>query len=250
VSGAHTYSEEGRYEVDVVVTDFNDDLGAGLTIAHVGRSGQAPPSALGQVASDFSHSQEYFTDLVTATYQHYLGRGPDAGGLSFWVNAMLKGTTTDELLEISFISSPEFISDNGGLGAGWVTSMYDKLLGRDPDQGGLNYWVGQLNSGTSPATIALGFAASPEREGQRVTNDYLLYLGRAPGASEVSYWVNAFTNGLSNESVVAGFVGSPEYFEDHFDNAVDWLYSAYQAILGRAPDENGLQSWLNLLDNS
>jgi hypothetical protein len=56
------------------------------------------------------------------------------------------------------------------------------------------------------------------------------------------------------EDVVAGFVGgapgSREYFQTHYNNIYDWLFSAYQDILGRPPDSSGLQSWLQFLENS
>jgi hypothetical protein len=160
---------------------------------------------------------------------------------------MQSGAVSDEQLEASFIGSTEFINDNGGLGAGWITSMYEKLLGRDPDQAGLTAWLNALNNGVSPSAIALGFAASPEREGQRITADYEIYLGRAPEAGVVAIWVNAFTHGVTNEAVVAGFVGSAESFQQQFNNTVDWVYDAFQAILGRAPDGGGLAGWVAAL---
>jgi hypothetical protein len=68
--------------------------------------------------------------------------------------------------------------------------------------------------------------------------------------AEVTSWVTAFESGYSNENVVAGFVGSAEYFQSHYDNAADWLWSAYLDVLGRPPDAAGLAAWLNLLLNS
>ena len=158
----------------------------------------------------------------------------------------MRNGLSDEQLEAFFIGSPEFIQDNGGQGVGWITSMYEKLLGRAPDQAGLNAWLNALQAGANPSAIALGFAASPEREGERITADYQNYLG-APRSRRVPYWVNAFEAGASNEDVVAGFVGSPEFFADHFDNIPDWLFIAYQEVLDRTPDNAGYQSWLTVL---
>jgi hypothetical protein len=99
--------------------------------------------------------------------------------------------------------------------------------------------------------IAYGFAASAEREGQHVTADYQHYLGRTPALWEVDYWVGQFVNAdWTNERVIAGFVGSAEYFQSHYNNATDWLFAAYQALLGRQPDDAGLHAWLPVLEQS
>jgi hypothetical protein len=92
-------------------------------------------------------------------------------------------------------------------------------------------WVYDLLTGTTTTAVACGFAASAEREGQRVTADYQTYLGRSPSAAEVNSWVSDFLGGLSNEDVIAGFVGSDEYFGRHGGDAADWLEAAYQDIL-------------------
>src|SRR5262249_24104826 len=95
-------------------------------------------------------------------------------------------------------------------------------------------WVGVLASGVTPAAVAYGFAAGPEREGQRVAQDYRQYLGRSPSATEIAGWVTLFENGsATNEGVVTGFLSAPEYFLVHFSNATDWFASAFQNIFGQ-----------------
>jgi hypothetical protein len=178
-------------------------------------------------------------------YHTYLGRGPDTDGLAYWINRMQQGLT-DEQLEAGFIGSLEYIQNHGGTGAAWVIGMYHDLLGRSPDPAGLQYWLNKLQQGVSPSSIAYGFSASPEREGQRVTDDYQHYLGRTPGAAEVAYWVDQFVNhGLVNEGVIAGFVASQEYWQDHYNDPRDFIFGAYQDILGRSPDPAGLAHWMS-----
>jgi hypothetical protein len=125
--------------------------------------------------------------------------------------------------------------------------MYQNLLGRTPSQDEVQYWGNQLKNGVAPATIAYGFAASPERESDRVNSDYVQYLGRNARATELPYWVNNFLNGGSNEAVIAGFVASQEYFQEHSNNIVDWLFADYRATLSREPDSSGYNYWLNKL---
>src|SRR5437879_382966 len=99
-------------------------------------------------------------------------------------------------------------------------------------------WVNALNHGETPEQVAYGFAASAEREGNRVRADYQTFLGRTPAPSEVTSWVKAFSNGLTNESLVAGFLGSTEYYNNpnkgKGDN-LDWINSATQDEFNRAP---------------
>jgi hypothetical protein len=191
-----------------------------------------------QIAFNFTHSREYYANFITAAYQQYLGRNPAASEVAGWVTGMASGYS-DENVEAGFIGSPEYIHSHGGSGAGWVSGMYHDLLGRTPAQTEVDGWVQNLAKGMSPMEVAHGFAASPEREGQRVTADYVKFLGRTPAASEVAGWVNAFRNGLDNESVVAGFVGSPEDYRNHQNDPSAWLTAAYNDILGRTPDADG-----------
>jgi hypothetical protein len=201
-----------------------------------------------KVAVGLTQSAEYFTNFITAAYQKYLNRTPDANGLAYWVNLMQNQGLSDEHLESGFIGSQEYINNHGGAGQGWVTGMYQNLLGRTPVASEVQYWVGQLQGGESTASIAFGFAASPERESDRVAADYQQYLGRRASASENSYWVNVFLNGGSNEQVIAGFVSSQEYFQGKgSNNIVDWLFADYRATLNRQPDQTGFNYWENLL---
>jgi hypothetical protein len=207
------------------------------------------PSWLGlpEVASDLTHSDEYYSNLIVSVYQKYLGRTPASSELAGWLGDM-KGGLSDEQLEAGFIGSPEYIANHGGPGAGWVTGMYHDLLGRAPLQIEVQGWVNALNNGTTPTQVAYGFAASRERETQRIQADYQTYLGRPASQSEVNGWVIAFLNGYSNENVIAGFVGSQEYFQRQGSDPRTWLDSAYRSILGRPADTSAFNSWLPLIE--
>ena len=46
-----------------------------------------------------------------------------------------------------------------------VNNLYKNVLGREADTGGLNYWLGQLNSGAETRyEVLLGFAESAENK--------------------------------------------------------------------------------------
>jgi hypothetical protein len=212
---------------------------------HVARKGP-PPKWVPAAASDLTHSDEYYTQVIIRAYQHYLGRTPDALGLAYWLDQMKKGLT-DEHLESNFIGSKEYIDNHGGAGAGWVKGMYQDLLGRTPAQGEVDYWMGQLNKGVSTTDVAYMFAAGKEREGLRVTADYQAFLGRNPSPAEIDYWVGLFVSGkATNEDVVAGFAGSTEYFTGHFGNVTDWFDSSFAALWSSASTavQSGVPTYL------
>jgi uncharacterized repeat protein (TIGR01451 family) len=164
--------------------------------------------------TSLTHSNEYYDDVIERAYEHYLGRQADAAGLQIWQQSLQAGLT-DEELEAGFIGSPEYYQHSGGTDQSWVDHMYFDLLGRAPDAQGEAYWVAALAAGESRSAVALGFAASGEREAITVQNDYETYLGRTAGDSEIAGWVQDFEHGLRNEGVVAGFAASDEYFAQH-----------------------------------
>lgn len=210
-----------------------------------GISGNVPAVAFG-----FAVSREHFVEFVTGEYEDLLGREPDDVGLNNWVNSLTSGQFTDEQVESKFIGSAEYINNHGGPGRGWVVGMYQSLLGRDPSESEIQGWLNALAAGQSTESIAYGFAASAEREGIHVRDNYLRYLGRAASQAEVDGWVAAFQHGASNESLVAGFVGSVEYFTSSAkgrNNAASWILAAYRDVLFRTPGVDEIESWLNVL---
>lgn len=96
-------------------------------------------------------------------YQAAFDRTPDTGGLSFWIKNMDNGHT---LMEVAnwFIGSAEFAAaygtqvSNGDL----VQRLYQNVLGREGEAGGVSYWVSQLDAGMSRAQVLAGFSESAE----------------------------------------------------------------------------------------
>src|ERR1700722_13413997 len=97
----------------------------------------------------------------------------------------------------------------------YVSSLYQGLLGRDADPGGLAYWTGRLNAGQTPAAVALGIETSDEAIGRAVQIYYQDFLGRPGDSVGVNYWVNQVRQGSSLEQVKAGILGSTEFLTDN-----------------------------------
>jgi hypothetical protein len=215
-----------------------------------GSSGAPALPTLATVANLFTHSAEAFANLITADYQHYLGRAPTAGEVSSWVAAMQNGLR-DEQVVAAFLGSPEYYARAGGTAKAWVDAIYTDLLGRPADAAGEAAWLDSLAAGTSRGAIAFGFATSAEAEALVVRADYQTYLGRSATDAEVSALVNVLQSGITNEQVIAAFVGSPEYYESPAKGGGDertWIRSLYSDVLNRAPSTAEVDLWYNYLN--
>jgi hypothetical protein len=163
------------------------------------------------VGLGFTHSFEYYTQIVTADYQQLLGRAPDFGGLQYWAGQLQLGMT-DEGLQAMLLSSPEGYARAGNNNTAWVDSLYQTLLGRTAEAAGEGYWVAQLAGGASFYSVAYDIAVSAEADTIRVQADYQHYLARAATQAEVDSAISQFSLGYTDETLIAGLVGSDEYF--------------------------------------
>ena len=93
-------------------------------------------------------------DQVTELYLGFFGRAPDAAGFGYWTEKLANGTATVEGIANGFSNTPEFVANYGGLTpVQQVTKIYLNVLNRAPDAGGLAYWTGLLNSGSSIGAV-------------------------------------------------------------------------------------------------
>jgi hypothetical protein len=102
-------------------------------------------------------------------YKAAFNRTPDAGGLGYWINQMDKGMSYSDVAN-NFVNSTEFKTAFGGANPSvntLVTKLYNNVLARTPDAGGLAFWQGKLsNEGWTTADV-LGFFST---SGENVTN--------------------------------------------------------------------------------
>ena len=201
---------------------------------------------------------------VFRLYQATLGRSPDATGLTNWSERLYTGERSLPEVAQGFVGSPEFQATYGALGnEGFVTLLYQNVLGRDPDATGLANWSGRLDDGMSRAQVVLGFSQSAEfREatasearsfaqessqagwGDDVFRLYQATLDRAPDITGFGNWSGRLADGMALETVASSFVGSPEFQATYgaLDNP-GFVALLYQNVLGRAPDATGLANW-------
>ncbi|HVX62165.1 MAG TPA: DUF4214 domain-containing protein, partial [Pirellulales bacterium] len=121
------------------------------------------------------------------------------------------------------------------------------VLNRDPDSGGLKYWIHDFVNGGKTGDIAAGFFESDELLNQIITDYYQQYLQRTPDANGLAYWRQVWHKTGGPESIKAGFADSPEFYASAGGTPEAWITQLYLRILDRDPDPQGKQYWLDYL---
>jgi len=107
------------------------------------------------VALDNSPNQT--AGSVYMLYQATFNRTPDAGGLGYWIAQVDKGANIITNVAASFVQSPEFMAKYGAnpSNASYIDNLYQNVLHRNGDTGGITYWNGQLNTGAATKAFVL-----------------------------------------------------------------------------------------------
>lgn len=236
--------------------------------------GAAPVSALTASASasfgTLVHDASQAGGKVFALFDGLLGRQPDALGLEHYAGAMAHGLSVRDVAQSILVSGERAdhygASDQLGSTA-FVQQLYQSMLGRGADGGGLAHYEQLLASGTSRADVALDLALSSEHLGRMAgafaagifvpdenTADaarlYYGVLGRAPDAAGLASHAKDLAAGQSIRDGAAGFLNSSEFKTKYGAlDAAHFVETLYQNALGRPSDTAGLQHYLDDLQH-
>jgi hypothetical protein len=146
-------------------------------------------------------SSAEFTTYVAPVSRLYLAafqRVPDQPGLLNWVNFARAGNSLQSMAD-AFAASQEFTNRYATLGnSDYVSQLYQNVLGRAADPGGLAHWTGMLASGTTRGQVLTGFSESQEgiqlfAPTLRTFLSYDAFLNTAPTQPQLAYWKNYLT---------------------------------------------------------
>ena len=152
---------------------------------------------------------------------------------------------------------------------GFVDRCYSVILGRNPEEAGMQNWVNALNNGTNcGAQVAYGFIFSQEYINKNksntefVTDLYLMFFGRNPDSAGLNNWLNQLNaKVMTREQVFAWFAKSAEYKNICSDYGILqgcyipgystasqtqvnlFVYRLYSTCFGRNADIGGLENW-------
>jgi hypothetical protein len=168
------------------------------------------------------------------------------------------------------VGSPEFQNTYGALtNSGFVELLYQNVLGRAADAGGLANWTARLNDGMTKSQVVVGFSESaefsagtnaaantfalertPATWSDDVFRVYQATLDRAPDLTGFTNWSARLATGTEFQTVVSGFVNSTEFQNTYgaLSNS-GFVQQLYQNVLGRAADAAGLANWTGRLND-
>jgi len=165
----------------------------------------------GTIASGIFESAERLDPIIQQYYRDYLLREAEPAGVAFY-RAVWQADGGPDNVVANIIASAEFFASAGGTNQLWVTELYRRLLGREPDAAGLDYWTTRLTSGQlSRQQVVFGFTRSDENFRNLITGWYQQYLGRNPTAEELDSRVQRMRSGATQRTIQIELIDSPEY---------------------------------------
>lgn len=105
------------------------------------------------------------TQFVNSLYLRLNRRDSDGAGLGFWVGVVESGTPRVDVMK-QFLNSTEY-NDLYKSNSEFVESLYVNLLLRHADPGGLDFYVGVLNNGSTRLSVIEAFLESAEFNSSR-----------------------------------------------------------------------------------
>lgn len=154
---------------------------------------------------------------VTRLYRAYFLRNPDHQGFAYWTAKRAGGATLGRISD-AFARSSEFTNRYGSLSdTDFVRRVYQNVLGRSPDPGGLAHWTARLADGQSRGTVMVNFSQSSEyirktKAGNEVVAIYEALLQRAVSSSTYQTLTADLADGDWTMTDVAALVfGSTSY---------------------------------------
>jgi S-layer protein len=122
---------------------------------------------LSQVETALINSYEAASTVspIVEMYQAALGRVPDAEGLTYWVTVAENGSLNLSQIGLAIASSAESQGYYGtAFDAAFVTSLYQRILDREPEPGVVDYWLAARDAGMTQADMIVTFAVSSEAQ--------------------------------------------------------------------------------------
>jgi len=124
---------------------------------------------------DPASPETWYRFQVARLYAAYFDRAPDGEGWAYWNQRSVDGL---DLWQASnhFAGSDEFdeIYGDSLSNSEFLDLVYQNVLDRSPDAGGMQYWTQRMNTGTTRGEVMVFFSESPEyiaQVGPDITGD-------------------------------------------------------------------------------
>ncbi len=252
---------DGVSTAEVSSSDLSQQLQSGASLQFVGGT-----KTILLADGTLSVAPDTNEAFLTRLYEGLLGRAPDKSGLSSW-DTQLHGSSKAVVAQ-SFLDSNEYQGSHAGqTDSQFVDSLYQSMLGRPGEAGGVEYWAQALAGGMSRGEVASAFADSPEAiqhwsdltaggifaydpNAAIVRADYQMAFGRDADTGGLTFWTNLLNSGATTAQLAQDFTMSSEFQTLHGEQTdTQYVQSLYQTDLGRQPEPQGLQYWVGELQS-
>jgi hypothetical protein len=174
---------------------------------------------------------------ITASHT-FAGGGGLGGSVPLSVTLQGPGGVSTEAMSDAAVILPDVT---------FVEHLYQDLLQRQADSGGLADWTARMDQGMTRAQVVQGFEGSLEYRTDVVEHLYQTLLGRVADPTGLSGFVDFLGQGGSVQAVEATILGSAEYFLKAVQSETGFLTALYHDVLGRPVDAVGQAAWSQLL---
>lgn len=155
--------------------------------------------------------------LVSQMYLAYFNRAPDAVGLDFWANAKYNGYTDSQIASY-FAATPESLAVFGTVSTqssmqqinDFVNGVYENVLNRQPDAGGLQFWSNNIKNGSiTPSDYILVVINSVNAQSDSASDK--VYFSNKTDVGLHFGVANGLTNGAQSKLVMDTYNSNYSY---------------------------------------
>ncbi len=160
---------------------------------------------------------------------------------------------TDDDVRAKILGSEEYYRRAGGTPSGFVSAVYQAVIGRPVDRSTLLKLVGQLQRGTSRQQIARSLTSQSAARQLKVARWLVsdLHLAIPPatlaGRPDVNSLAAMLASGTPDSDVRAALLDTSTYRSAHGDTPQGFVAGLYQDVLGRGLSENEMALWVGRL---
>ncbi len=177
--------------------------------------------------------------LLQRLYFDLLGRRYDGAGLDYWLSVVKARPAGQGQADAAYAMarSPEVYEKE-------IRAVYQALLGRVVDQGGLAYWLDLFSNGATVQALEIEIAGTSEFAKQfpdnpsLVSSTYELLLGRPADADGLTYYSDLLD---SKKITPQDLVFDLAFSDEALGHSVDALYFS---VLQRTADSEGKAYWV------
>ena len=224
------------------------NMDRGLSLLDIANHFMASPEFLALYGANPTNEQ-----FVKLLYANALHRGPDAAGVSYWVNQLTTNLQSRTQVLANF-------SESGENKAGVQLAVKDGIYFITPEQAagvakGQNFLgtaTGDTFIGTSGNDTFNGGAGNDNVIGGRGT-DTSVYVGTKAShtitRTSLGLTVSGSLDGTDTLSSVERLKFDDAVIATDIDGIAGQAYRLYQAAFNRTPDTKGLSDWIRGMDN-